>query len=170
MGWLRECNCSRVTMAELHGRLSHCPTPPLHRDCSRNLRLPADRMIHFSSAMSWDIWRLTAWITVRIHPLTSISYTPRITEVQIGSLPPTRGNHCIFFSEGTGWALARKIHRTTDGGFTWKAIANVNWDVEVDFVTEQVGWGVARAETEFALVKTIDGGAKWAMLAPRVGP
>lgn len=80
------------------------------------------------------------------------------------------GETLYFFSEGTGWALARKIHRTTDGGFTWKAIANVNWDVEVDFVTEQVGWGVARAETEFALVKTIDGGAKWAMLVPRVGP
>ena len=80
------------------------------------------------------------------------------------------GESLYFFSEGTGWALARKIHRTTDGGFTWKAIANVNWDVEVDFVTEQLGWGVARAETEFALVKTIDGGVKWAMSAPRIGP
>ena len=80
------------------------------------------------------------------------------------------GESLYFFSEGTGWALAKKIHRTTDGGFSWKAISNVNWTVEVDFVTEQIGWGVAQAEADFGLVKTIDGGAKWAMLVPRVGP
>ena len=79
------------------------------------------------------------------------------------------GEALYFFSEGTGWALARKIHRTTDGGFTWKAIANVNWDVEVDFVSEYLGWGVARETNELALVKTVDGGAKWTMLEPRVG-
>jgi photosystem II stability/assembly factor-like uncharacterized protein len=91
------------------------------------------------------------------------------------------GESLYFFSEGTGWAFSQKIQRTTDGGFTWVIVSNVSWTVisditmkaEVDFISEQIGWGIAHGHDEVAqeaLVKTIDGGAKWAMLVPRVSP
>ena len=80
------------------------------------------------------------------------------------------GESLYFFSANTGWALAKNIHRTSDGGLTWKAISNVTWSAEVDFVNEQIGWGVAREGEQVALVKTTDGGAHWVMLVPTVGP
>jgi photosystem II stability/assembly factor-like uncharacterized protein len=81
------------------------------------------------------------------------------------------GESLYFFSANTGWALAKKIHRTSDGGLTWKAISNVTWSAEdIDFVSERIGWLVARAEEAIALVKTTVGGAHWAMLVPMVGP
>lgn len=80
------------------------------------------------------------------------------------------GKALYFYSASTGWALADKIHRTEDGGLTWKAVSNVSWSPQVDFVSEQIGWAVARNLEQIALVKTVDGGAKWAMLMPVVGP
>ena len=91
------------------------------------------------------------------------------------------GETLYFFSEGTGWAFSNKIQLTTDGAYSWKAIANVSWTVksswtqsaEVDFISEQIGWGVARGSDQavpLALVQTISGGARWAMLIPIVGP
>ena len=90
------------------------------------------------------------------------------------------GETLYFFSEGTGWAFSNKIQLTTDGGYTWKTIANVSWTVksdftqsaEVDFISEQIGWGVARGREQPvppALVQTTNGGARWAMLIPIVG-
>jgi photosystem II stability/assembly factor-like uncharacterized protein len=76
-----------------------------------------------------------------------------------------------YFSANTGWALAKKIHRTSDGGLTWTAMSNVTWKAEVDFISENIGWAVAAADNQqVALVKTIDGGKKWAMLVPIVVP
>jgi hypothetical protein len=91
---------------------------------------------------------------------------------------PYPGEALYFFSTDTGWAFSDKIHRTIDGGLSWTVVSNVSWTVvsdvtwsaQVDFVSEQIGWGVAQAEAEMALVKSIDGGAKWAMLVPSVGP
>jgi photosystem II stability/assembly factor-like uncharacterized protein len=80
------------------------------------------------------------------------------------------GKSLYFYSPDTGWAIAEKIHRTMDGGLTWKAMSNVSWSAQLDFVSEQVGWAVARNLEQIALVKTTDGGAKWAILVPRVGP
>jgi photosystem II stability/assembly factor-like uncharacterized protein len=91
---------------------------------------------------------------------------------------PYPGEALYFFSTDTGWAFSDKIHRTIDGGLSWTVVSNVSWTVvsdvtwsaQVDFVSEQIGWGVAQAEAEMALVKSIDGGAKWAMIVPSVGP
>ncbi len=81
------------------------------------------------------------------------------------------GESLYFYSASTGWALARKIQRSSDGGLTWTAMSNVTWSAEVDFITENVGWAVATDENQqVALVKTIDGGKKWAMLVPTVVP
>ena len=80
------------------------------------------------------------------------------------------GGSLYFFSADTGWALSPKIQHTTDGGATWKAISDVTWSAQVDFVSEQIGWAVARANTEQAFAKTNDGGATWTELVPVVGP
>jgi photosystem II stability/assembly factor-like uncharacterized protein len=40
----------------------------------------------------------------------------------------------------------------------------------VDFVSEQIGWGVARTGELIALVKTTNGGVTWTELTPIVGP
>jgi photosystem II stability/assembly factor-like uncharacterized protein len=80
------------------------------------------------------------------------------------------GEALYFFSADTGWALAAKIQLTTDGGKTWKAISDVTWTPQMDFISEQIGWAVATADNQVALVYTNDGGARWSELSPSVGP
>ena len=80
------------------------------------------------------------------------------------------GEALYFFSADTGWALASKIQLTTNGGKTWKAISNVSWTAQFDFINEQTGWVVATAGEQMALVKTDNGGARWTVLTPKVVP
>ncbi len=75
-----------------------------------------------------------------------------------------------FFSTDTGWALSKKIQLTTDGGKTWKPISDVTWSAQMDFISEQIGWAVARTDNAIALVKTDNSGARWTELTPAVGP
>jgi photosystem II stability/assembly factor-like uncharacterized protein len=75
-----------------------------------------------------------------------------------------------FFSADTGWALTNKIQLTTDGGVTWKPVSDVTWTPQMDFVSEQIGWAVARSSNAIALVKTDNGAARWNELTPSVGP
>jgi len=86
----------------------------------------------------------------------------------IGSSYPGEGLH--FFSANTGWALSNKIKLTTDGGVTWKPISDVSWKAQMDFISEQIGWAVARSDNAIALVKTDNAGARWTELVPSVGP
>jgi photosystem II stability/assembly factor-like uncharacterized protein len=91
------------------------------------------------------------------------------------------GEALYFLTSDIGWAFSQKIQQTTDGGLTWKIVSNVSWSVisdvtmnaEVDFISDQIGWGIARGHDQaeqMALVKTTTGGTKWAMLVPTVGP
>jgi photosystem II stability/assembly factor-like uncharacterized protein len=80
------------------------------------------------------------------------------------------GESMYFFSAENGWALSSKIQHTTDGGATWKAVSDVTWSAQVDFISEQIGWGVAHSSDKVALVKTDNGGARWSELVPKVGP
>jgi photosystem II stability/assembly factor-like uncharacterized protein len=80
------------------------------------------------------------------------------------------GISLYFFSADTGWALSNKIQITTDGGATWKPVSDVAWTPQMDFISEQIGWTVARSPDAIALVKTINGGARWTELTPMVGP
>ena len=75
-----------------------------------------------------------------------------------------------FVTADTGWSLAPKIQRTTDGGATWTPISDVIWTAQMDFISEQIGWGVARADNQVALVKTDSGGEHWSILTPTIGP
>jgi photosystem II stability/assembly factor-like uncharacterized protein len=80
------------------------------------------------------------------------------------------GESLYFVSSDTGWAISPKIHLTNDGGTTWTAISDVSWTAQFDFISEQIGWGVATAGNVIALVKTDNGGARWSELIPTVGP
>jgi photosystem II stability/assembly factor-like uncharacterized protein len=104
---------------------------------------------------------------------TQITYTYYIYTTQNGGSTWTSasypGNALYFFSADTGWALSPKIQRTTDGGATWAVVSNVTWSAQMDFISEQIGWGVAQADNQVALVKTTDGSAHWTILVPTVG-
>ena len=80
------------------------------------------------------------------------------------------GAGLYFFTADTGWALANKIQLTTDGGVTWKPVSDVTWTPQMDFISEQIGWAVARSADAIALVKTDNSGARWTELVPSVGP
>jgi photosystem II stability/assembly factor-like uncharacterized protein len=105
---------------------------------------------------------------------TQITYSYYLYTTQDGGITWTSSSYpglrIYFFSEEVGWALSKKIQLTTNGGKTWKPISDVTWTPQMDFVSEQVGWAVATAGEEVALVKTDNGGAKWTLLIPTVGP
>ncbi len=80
------------------------------------------------------------------------------------------GGQLELFNRQTGYALGRKIYRTEDGGVTWDWVKTLQWDGQFSFVSEQLGWAVARSEGAIALVKTSNGGGIWDLLKPRIGP
>src|SRR5574342_49689 len=78
---------------------------------------------------------------------------------QISTLP---GRDTTFLDAQTGWSVAegdvndpraaRKLSQTVDGGQTWTDLTSVTWSSRLDFVSPELGWGVARAGEEVALV------------------
>jgi photosystem II stability/assembly factor-like uncharacterized protein len=86
------------------------------------------------------------------------------------SVDPFPGDSLLFINSEVGWALGRDIYQTTDGGQTWNRVSSVNWDGQFDFISEQLGWAVARADGQIAMVKTEDGGSRWKELKPAISP
>jgi len=76
------------------------------------------------------------------------------------------GGSLVFLNDQVGWAQNGDIFQTTDGGASWTKISLVSWQAEFDFVSEMLGWAVARAGDETALVKSEDGGVYWQELKP----
>ena len=83
---------------------------------------------------------------------------------------PYPGGDLRFFDERTGLALGRDIFRTDDAGATWTKIKTVNWDGQFSFVSEDLGWAVARSGDAIALVRTTDGGQRWEEIETRIAP
>ncbi len=77
------------------------------------------------------------------------------------------GERAVFLTKDLGWAVGPTVRRTTDGGQTWKEMGKVAWQAEFSFVSETLGWAVARAQEELALVTTRDGGRDWLILKPK---
>ncbi len=80
------------------------------------------------------------------------------------------GGDLLFLDSQTVWALARELHLSGDGGETWELVKRVSWDGQFSFVSEELGWAIARAENEIALVRTQDGGQTWRILEPEIAP
>jgi photosystem II stability/assembly factor-like uncharacterized protein len=85
-----------------------------------------------------------------------------------------------FISAGEGWwagnntpqdtTVPRALYHTADGGQTWTAGRKLNWGGQLDFISGQAGWAIAVNGSAVALVQTGDGGNKWNLLTPRIGP
>jgi photosystem II stability/assembly factor-like uncharacterized protein len=80
----------------------------------------------------------------------------------------------LFLSPDIGWALGRDVFHTSDGGQTWTAVKTVHWDGQFSFVSDSLGWAVARAAgntgTLIALVQTRDGAQSWVEIHPVIAP
>ncbi len=97
------------------------------------------------------------------------------------ALPKAIGS-MFFYNNTNGWFLgatstdptqaAYNISHSSDGGQTWQEMTTLNWNGQMDFVSDQVGWVVATTGTgtniEKALVKTSDGGKYWQQIKPVV--
>jgi hypothetical protein len=46
-------------------------------------------------------------------------------------------------------------------------MGKVKWQGQFSFVSDTLGWAVARAEEEFAFVVSKNGGRDWAILKPK---
>ena len=67
-----------------------------------------------------------------------------------------------FVDGRNGWLVTRDaVHRTLDGGLTWKRSAKLKGVLRVKFLTEQRGFAVGFPK---AVWSTADGGATWAPL------
>lgn len=95
------------------------------------------------------------------------------------ALPLPYGN-LDFVSASVGWWLGSAtqdasggsaMYQTSDGGANWTLLTNkLSWMGQVDFVTNQTGWVVAHAGSNIALVKSVNGGGKWALIQAGVVP
>jgi photosystem II stability/assembly factor-like uncharacterized protein len=101
------------------------------------------------------------------------TWTPRPLPVAYGALD--------FLDANIGWwagndsaydpTVARQLYGTRDGGQTWTLVKQtLNWGGQLDFITNQTGWAVAKTLDATALVQTSDGGKKWDLLAPQIAP
>lgn len=100
-------------------------------------------------------------------PLTYLYY---LYTTQDGGLTWTAtaypGGHLTFLNDQIGWTQNQDIFQTKDGGANWIKTAMVSWEGEFDFVSEKLGWSVARSGDDIALVKSEDGGVYWTMIEP----
>jgi photosystem II stability/assembly factor-like uncharacterized protein len=88
---------------------------------------------------------------------------------------PDLGGALYFSDAQTGFAFGRRIYRTSNGGQTWTFVQQVYWDGQFSVVSPSLVWAAvvsydASFNKQVALVKTIDGGATWALLKPIVAP
>lgn len=75
-----------------------------------------------------------------------------------------------FLNLQQGWIIGGEtLYHTADGGLTWKAVQTVHWGGQLNFVSADVGWVLARSGEDVALVKTENGGVLWKEIKPVVG-
>ncbi|MGA9532230.1 MAG: hypothetical protein WBR18_05890 [Anaerolineales bacterium] len=76
----------------------------------------------------------------------------------------------IFLSPETLWATGHELYRSLDGGETWVQVKLVSWQGQFSFVSEDLGWAVARSDADLAFVKTTNGGRTWSLEEPVIAP
>ena len=78
------------------------------------------------------------------------------------------GGELSLLDPRTVFAFDRHIHKTLDGGQSWEFVKTVQWDGQFNFVSDQIGWAVARDGDALALVTTTNGGKTWSLLKPSI--
>lgn len=77
------------------------------------------------------------------------------------------GGQLILLNQRTAYAFGdRKIYQSIDGGQNWEWVKTVEWEGQFSFVSDLVGWAVARTGQAIALVNTTNGGQTWGLLKP----
>ena len=84
------------------------------------------------------------------------------------------GGDVMFINPLVGWRTSFEIgtgaydlDKTRDGGQTWQPVKTaVQWNGDLDFVSEQVGWAIATYNNVSTLVHTTDGGKTWQEIKP----
>src|SRR5690606_24716662 len=79
------------------------------------------------------------------------------------SLPNTLGGDYTiqFIDENLGFRTGSNLYKTTDGGITWIKITTPYYFYNVQFLSENVGYGMADSK----LYKTTDGGINWTLIS-----
>ncbi len=72
----------------------------------------------------------------------------------------------FFFDKDHSLLLGRDIYHSANGGLSWEYAKSVTWDGQFTFVDPQMGWAIAHANDQLALVKTSNGGASWIEIKP----
>lgn len=81
------------------------------------------------------------------------------------------GGELILLNQRTAYAIGgQKIYQSIDGGQTWEWVKTVQWDGQFSFVSDLVGWAVARTGEAIALVNTTDGAQTWGLIKPSLAP
>jgi len=81
-----------------------------------------------------------------------------------------------FVNIDLGWRLATdpvagyELEQSRDGGLTWTVVKRVAWEGQLDFVSQQAGWVLARLDDASALLRTADGGVTWTEIKPQAAP
>lgn len=79
------------------------------------------------------------------------------------------GGELILLNQRTAYVFGdRKIYQSIDGGQNWEWVKTVEWDGQFSFVSDLVGWAVARTGEAIALVSTTNGGQTWGLLKPTI--
>lgn len=82
-----------------------------------------------------------------------------------------QGGELILINQRTAYAFGdQKIYQSIDGGQNWEWVKTVQWDGQFSFVSDLVGWAVARTGDSLALVNTTNGAQTWGLLKPLVAP
>lgn len=81
------------------------------------------------------------------------------------------GGELILLNQRTAYAYGnQKIYQSIDGGQNWEWVKTVEWDGQFSFVSDLVGWAVARTGEAIALVNTTNGARTWGLLKPLIAP
>lgn len=148
-----------------------------------NLASPSDQPTLFETPTAacgvYDVTFFTpdfgrAGVTCANYATDPLTYLHYLYTTQDGGATWTAvefpGGSLIFLNDQLGWTQNGEIYHSADGGLTWTIISQVTWEADFDFVSEKLGWAVARLGDETALLFSGDGGVYWAVINPTILP
>lgn len=80
------------------------------------------------------------------------------------------GGEVVVLDRENALLLGAEMYSSSDGRQSWTKFKEVNWTGQFSFVERDVGWAIAKAGEETALVRTLDGGQTWVLIKPIIAP